>query len=51
MGFISTPVAAGPDTTVLVVGHSKTVPNIARALGDPAPDAVHARYGVRTESG
>jgi broad specificity phosphatase PhoE len=63
--------AVGPDATVLVVGHSNTVPDIARALGDPAPEAltdcdydrmtviqlggpapkaIHARYGVRTES-
>lgn len=32
--------AAGPDATVLVVGHSNTVPDIARALGDPAPEAL-----------
>jgi len=28
---------AGPGATVLVVGHSDTVADIARALGDPAP--------------
>jgi broad specificity phosphatase PhoE len=31
---------AGPDTAVLVVGHSNTVPAIARALGDAAPPAL-----------
>ncbi len=31
---------AGPNATVLIVGHSNTVPEIARALGDPAPRAL-----------
>jgi broad specificity phosphatase PhoE len=29
------------DAVVLVVGHSNTVPEIARALGDPAPEALN----------
>lgn len=28
------------EATVLIVGHSNTVGNIARALGDPAPEAI-----------
>lgn len=31
---------APPTAAVLVVGHSNTVPEIARALGDPAPPAL-----------
>lgn len=31
---------APADTTVLVVGHSNTAPEIARALGDPSPQAI-----------
>jgi len=31
---------AAPDTTVLIVGHSNTVTDIARALGDPAPETL-----------
>jgi broad specificity phosphatase PhoE len=29
---------AAPDATVLIVGHSNTVTDVARALGDPAPE-------------
>ena len=32
--------AAGPRDTVLIVGHSNTMPEIARALGDPNPQAL-----------
>ena len=31
---------APPDATVLIVGHSNTVTDIARALGDPAPETL-----------
>lgn len=33
-----------PDTTVLVVGHSNTVPLIARALGQATPDMPECEY-------